>query len=58
MGALQGWGGQHHSIQMFLLRPFSPESLKHKMGGRGEGLSNLSRNSSVSQLTKPSPEAK
>lgn len=65
MGGL-GWefcrgGGQHHSIQMFLLQPVSPESLKAQGGGGGGGggvgvwLSNLSRNSSVSQLPKLLP---
>lgn len=53
--SLQGWG-QHHSIQMFLLQRFRPESLKHRMAGGGENwLPNLSRISSVSQLTKPLP---
>lgn len=28
-------GGQHHSIQMFLLQPFSPESLKCRIVGGG-----------------------
>lgn len=38
VGGLQWelWGGgQHHSNRMFLLQPFSPESLKHKMGWGG-----------------------